>query len=178
MPERHAVANERTGVVTWRGKPVDADYVLTDVSNAVAGEPVARDDNVAGGEGTSLVLYRVDKPLRLTRRISGRYADGWSEPVLEWTNTRCTGGSLALDLETDFTTFPKGQTVRVTGTTPARTIRLTRLTSPLAISLPLRPKDGVCRVRFVSSPTRVPGNGDSRLLGARFRGIVYHEPTR
>ncbi len=178
MPERHAVANDQTGVVTWRGKPVDADYVLTDVSNAVAGRAIAHAANVAGGDQTPLVLYRVERPLRLTRRISGRYADGWSEPVLEWTNTSCTGGSLALELETDFTTFPKGQKVRVTGTTPARTIRLTRATSPLAITLPLRPVRGVCRVRFASSPARVPGGADTRLLGARFRAIVYHEPAR
>jgi glycosyltransferase involved in cell wall biosynthesis len=178
MPEQAAEANARTGVVKSGGKPLDAGYVLTDAATAVAGRVVARNDDLAGGEGMRLVLYRVDKPVRLTRRIIGRYDDGWSGPALEWINTQCVGGSLALDLETDFTTFPNGQSVHVTGTTQPRTLRLTRLTSPLTTSLPLRPVNGVCRVRFVSSPAQRPPNGDPRILGARFRSIVYQPPKR
>jgi hypothetical protein len=47
--------------------------------------------------------------------------------------------------------------------------------------VPLRPRDGVCRVTFTVSPTAVPalvqpGSADTRVLGARFSEFAYHAP--
>ena len=44
------------------------------------------------------------------------------------------------------------------------------------LRVPLVPEDGVCRVRFTVSPTKVPGNGDDRELGVHFRSFDYREP--
>ena len=49
------------------------------------------------------------------------------------------------------------------------------------LTVPLRPRDGVCRVTFTVSPTAVPalvepGSTDARRLGARFVQFAYRAP--
>jgi hypothetical protein len=49
------------------------------------------------------------------------------------------------------------------------------------LTVPLRPRDGVCRVTFTVSPTAVPalvqpGSADTRVLGARFIEFTYRAP--
>jgi len=178
MPELHARVDTRTGLVVSGGKPIDAAYVLTDAGTAVVGKVVARDDNLASGNGIRLVLYRVSGRPRLARRIVGWYPDLWSGPTLDWIQSSCLGGTLTVVLDTDFTPFPNGQRVAVSGTTAPRTVRITRADRPVTLSLPLTPSDGTCRVHFASTPARSPGRGDRRILGAKFLSIVYAPPKR
>jgi hypothetical protein len=42
--------------------------------------------------------------------------------------------------------------------------------------VPLRPRNGVCTVRFLVSPTVVPGPDDPRELGTHFRAFDYSGP--
>jgi hypothetical protein len=48
------------------------------------------------------------------------------------------------------------------------------------LTVPLRPRNGVCRVTFSLSPTAVPavvrGTPDGRTLGARFVEFAYRAP--
>jgi hypothetical protein len=49
------------------------------------------------------------------------------------------------------------------------------------LTVPLQPRDGVCRVTFTVSPTAVPalvqpGSVDARVLGARFIQFAYRAP--
>ena len=49
------------------------------------------------------------------------------------------------------------------------------------LTVPLKPRDGVCRVTFTVSPTAVPalvqpGSTDGRTLGARFVEFSYRAP--
>ncbi|HEY7207779.1 MAG TPA: glycosyltransferase family 4 protein [Gaiellaceae bacterium] len=172
MPEQGVTVDQATGVLRARGKPLDADYVLTDNSVAIVGEVVKRD----AFRGIDLV--RVDRPVRLTTRIVGQYpGDTWSGPQLRWIRSDCTGGTLAVRLRTDLSLFPAGQRIAIGGTAPARTIRLTKRVPQRAVVLPLRSENGVCRAVFSISPSRVPGNGDTRLLGTHFDSFAF-KPRR
>jgi hypothetical protein len=168
MPEQHVGVEEATGVLHARGRPLDARYVLTDASVDVVGDVVARDP-VRGIE-----LVRAAQPVRLTTRIVGRYpADTWSGPKLSWIRSDCAGGTLAVRLRTDLSLFPAGQRILVDGTLAPRTVRLTKRVPQRTVVLPLSSEGGVCRAVFTVSPSRVPGNGDTRLLGTHFDAFAF-----
>jgi hypothetical protein len=44
------------------------------------------------------------------------------------------------------------------------------------LTVPLRPRNGVCRVLFTVTPTAVPGGADKRVLGAHFLTFLYNAP--
>jgi hypothetical protein len=72
--------------------------------------------------------------------------------------------------------FSRSQTVSAAG----RTVRFDP-TGVGRLTVPLRPRDGVCRVTFTVTPTAVPalvqpGSGDGRRLGARFVEFAYRGP--
>jgi glycosyltransferase involved in cell wall biosynthesis len=168
MPEQHVTVDEATGVLRAKGKPLDARYVLTDASVDLVGDVVARDPV------RDIELVRVAQPARLTTRIVGRYpADTWSGPKLSWIRSDCRGGTLAVQLRTDLSLFPKGQRIAVSGTVAPRTVLLTKQAPQRTVVLPLRAVSGVCRADFAISPSRVPGNGDPRLLGTHFDGVAF-----
>jgi hypothetical protein len=181
MPTVPVSIDRRTGIVHDRqGRPIPERYVLTTSAVQLVGKPVARDP------AKQLVLYRVASPARATQRIAGLYPGifhPWSGPKLTWTRSSCAGGTLAVTVESDARLFEGvTQTVLVTGTTPARVLRVPSTTSGLSYAFPLAPEHGVCAVSFAISPARRPsdypalGLRDPRLLGLHFDTIRYIPP--
>ncbi len=167
LPETIVTVDEQTGEIRRdHGSVVSAQYAFTDGSVALDGVPVARDERLG------LTLYRTNGPLISTTSVEGVYNDQWSGPVVEYRRVRCEGGTLTVVLEGDPGLSDVTQTVIATGgargvvakVPPKETTRL---------SVPLRPVDGVCTVRFEIKPTKVPGGGDTRELGTHFRAFEY-----
>jgi hypothetical protein len=96
-----------------------------------------------------------------------------------WLRSECTGGTLTTKVSSDAQLF-KGtsQTLSITGTTSARTLRIAPTTVDRQVTVRLTPQSGVCRVDFAISPTRVParyehGSKDVRHLGLHFAPLVF-----
>ncbi|MFL5919189.1 MAG: glycosyltransferase [Gaiellaceae bacterium] len=152
------------------GTPVSHDYVLASSSLPLAGEVVGQDDL------RGMVLRRTGGTVGIAQRVSGTYGDGWSGPQVTYTRLRCTGGSVTATVASDVHLFSRPQRISAAGRSmtfaPGDVGRLT---------VPLRPRNGVCRVTFAVSPTAVPalvehGNADTRELGARFVEFAYRAP--
>ena len=167
LPE-HRVTQRADGVLLADGRPVRHRYVLTDTSVPLAGTVIARD------EPKGIVLYRTDGLVRIGHRVEGVYHDTWSEPRVVYTRLRCTGGRVTAVLTGDATLFgDRPQTVRAEG----RSVTF-RQDETAELTVPLRPRDGVCRVVFDVERTAIPAvvlprNGDGRLLGAHFLAFQY-----
>jgi glycosyltransferase involved in cell wall biosynthesis len=173
--------DQATGILRGaHGQTIRERYVLAPTSVDLLGKPIARD------APKNLVLYRVVPPARITTTLTGLYPEPvnpWSNASPVWTRYRCTGGTLTVVFSSDAQLF-RGvtQTVRVTGTTPARTFRVPSNVSSVTKRFPLTPENGVCRVSFAISPARRPSlfpalhRSDSRLLGLHFDAIVYRAP--
>jgi hypothetical protein len=139
---------------------VDVQYVL---GADVVGKLIATD----GDLGVS--LYRVDGPLFVhVTHVRGLYPDTWSGKQVTYTRSRCTGGLLTVQLESDaslfkamqvVTAYEGGRRVGTASITPAGTA---------ALIVPLRGAAGSCTVTFDVAHTAVPGHGDPRVLGAHF----------
>ena len=183
MPSTRVGAVQATGVlVGLGGATIHEPFVLTSDTVSLVGKVVARDP------AKQLVLYRVVPPARITTLMSGLYPTSagvspWSNANPVWQQLRCTGGTLTVVVSSDTTLFAGApQTIAVTGTTPARTIRITPSTDHRTLSFPLTPEHGICRVSFAISPARRPidhvkGSTDSRLLGLHFDSIRF-SPSR
>ena len=152
------------------GWPVRHDYVLTDGAVPLAGKVIGQDDL------RGLVLRRTGGLVAIASHVSGISADGWSGPRVAYTRLRCAGGSVTAVFASDEKLFTRAQTVRAAGRSATfQAPNIGRLT------VPLRPQDGVCRVTFTVSPTRIPalferGSADTRVLGARFVEFAYRAP--
>jgi glycosyltransferase involved in cell wall biosynthesis len=165
--------HERTdGVLLLaNGQPVRSRYVLTDTSVPLAGKVMGLD------EVRGIVLRRTpDGLVAVASRVRGTYPDGWSRRGVSYTRLRCRGGSVTAVVASDDRLFSRPQTVSAAGRSvtfdPSGVGRLT---------VPLEPRDGVCRVTFTVSPTAVPalvqpGSTDARTLGARFLEFSYRAP--
>jgi hypothetical protein len=170
LPET-PVRERKDGVLVADGRPVRHDYVLSEESIPLAGRVIARD------ERKGLALRRTDGLVRMSYHVGGLYPDDtWSRGELTYTHLRCTGGTVTATLTSDPNLFSGPQTVRAGGRSvtflPSQTVRLT---------VPLRPRDGICRVVFTVSPTAVPalvqpGRSDTRVLGAHFLQFRYSAP--
>jgi len=170
LPERPA-RERKDGVLVVDGHPVRHEYVLSEETVPLAGEVIARD------ERKGLVLRRTDGLVRMSYHVAGLYPDDtWSRGELTYTHLRCTGGSVTATITSDPNLFSGPQTVRAGSRSvtfrPSQTVRLT---------VPLRPRDGVCRVVFTVTPTAVPaivepGTPDRRVLGAHFLAFRYSAP--
>jgi glycosyltransferase involved in cell wall biosynthesis len=181
MPSVAVSVDRKTGILRdANGAPIRESYVLANEAVNLLGRPVARD------RAKNLVLYRVTPPARTTEQVIGLYDDPsrpWSAAQVTWQRLDCTGGALHVEVSSDARLF-RGvrQTLRVTGTTTPRTLRLTPTTDHLPLTIPLAPRDGVCRVVFRVSPTRIPANipqlklNDPRRLGLHFDRIQYAPP--
>ena len=182
MPSVHVSVDPATGILRdAKGRPIDDSYVLSTTSVELVGTKVASDP------AKQLVLYRVAKPARTTTQITGLYAEAvspWSGPQVIWRRSACRGGTLAVRVSSDNQLF-KGvtQTLAITGTIAAQTLRLSPSTSRRLLRLPLAPRHGVCQVNFAISPTRRPidfpglHHKDPRSLGLHFDSIAYTPPT-
>jgi glycosyltransferase involved in cell wall biosynthesis len=165
--------HERTdGVLLFPdGRPVRSRYVLTDTSVPLAGKVIGLD------EVRGTVLRRTeDGVLAIASRVSGTFPDGWSGRRVTYTRLRCRGGTVTAVVASDDKLFSRPQTVTAAGRSatfePGDVGRLT---------VPLRPRAGVCRATFTVSPTAVPalvepGSADGRELGARFVEFAYRAP--
>jgi glycosyltransferase involved in cell wall biosynthesis len=171
LPETH-VTHRADGVLLLpSGAPVRSRYVLTDTSVPLAGKVIGID------EVRGTVLRRTpDGLVAIASRVDGTYPDGWSGRHVTYTRLRCRGGSVTAVIASDDKLFSRAQTVSASGRSvtfdPSDVGRLT---------VPLRPRDGVCRVTFTVSPTAVPalaepGSADARRLGARFVEFSYRGP--
>ena len=170
LPETPVTVDDRTGEVRREdGSVVRERYVLTDGSVSVDGTPVAVDRRLG------LTVYRTDGPLVSTTRVTGVYSDQWSGPEVGYRRMRCRGGTLRVTVEGDPGLSEKPQTVvavggsrRVVATVPPREL--------VTLVVLLEPRAGVCSVRFIVSPTKVPGPQDLRELGTHFRAFDYEAP--
>ena len=180
MPETNVSVDRRTGVAhDAAGVPIRERYVLSSTRVSLVGQRIAEDAS------KQLVLYRVAGPVRTTTQISGLYPGNyhpWSNQHPVWTRAACTGGTLTVTLESDDRLF-KGvtQTVTVSGTTAARTLRVPSTTAGKTYVFRLVPRHGICTVAFAITPARRPSvflhTGDTRLLGLHFDEIRYSPPT-
>jgi hypothetical protein len=116
-----------------------------------------------------MVLYRVEQPVTIRARITGRYADGWSGPELTYTRYGCRPGRLIVRLARYPGLVRGPQTVRIISNGgPVRAVVLRRgAVKPL--SVPLNARAGECSVNLDVSPTASPasalGSTDTRELG-------------
>jgi hypothetical protein len=178
LPSTAVTIDEESGVLRDpQGRPVRAEYALTDESVPLAGLPLARDEL----KGTTLL--RTPGVLRATQVVSGLYpGDTWSTPTAEYTRLRCRGGRVAVDVLGDGQLFPQGQTL--SARRAGRLIVRARVQAsvPTTITVPLRRgPDGKCNVAFTISPTAVParvlpGSTDTRVLGTHFMRFRYQAP--
>jgi len=178
MPQTDVTTRRSSSkLVDAQGRPIDADYVLTDTRAPVVGQRVADDP------AHLLALYRVRPPVRLALRITGWYDDFWTGQTLTWTREECTGGRLRFDVRSDPGLY-KGtvQEVAISGTTPAQTVVVNPKHAPRVLTLPLTPRQGRCFVDLKITPSRIPANfpqlhtEDNRLLGVRIDYLTYLWP--
>jgi hypothetical protein len=170
LAETEVRIDERTGEIrTVDGTRVEARYVLTEDAISPDGTVVARDP------GIGLTLWRVSGPLVATStEVQGRYPnDTWSGRTVTWTRERCRGGSLTVALASDPNLYDEDQVV--TALVGGKVVGRARITPAGTARLRVRPVpvDGTCRVVFRVATTKVPGNGDSRELGAHFNTFDY-----
>jgi hypothetical protein len=167
LPETLVSVAPGTGeIVTADGRPVRAEYAYTDGSVALDGQPVD------GDPALGLTLYHTNGRLVSTTTVTGVDNDQWSGREVDYRRVRCKGGTLTVVLQSDPGLFHETQTVTATGGARRVVGRIApNVTARLAV--PLRPAGGVCRVHFVVSPTRSPGQDDPRELGTHFRSFEY-----
>jgi Dolichyl-phosphate-mannose-protein mannosyltransferase len=174
MPETQTSVDTATGILIG----VRERYVLAPTSVQIVGKRLAADPQ------KQLVLYSVVPPARITTRIVGLFpttpgVEPWSGGRVTWLRSQCTGGTLTTKVSSDAQLFKDTtQTLAIAGTTRARTLSIAPTTVDRLIVLGLVPRDGVCRVDFTISPTRVParyepGSKDVRHLGLHFAPLVY-----
>jgi len=169
LPET-PVRERLDGVLVADGRPVRHDYVLSEENIPLCCRVVARD------ERKGLALRRTDGLVRMAYRVNLYPEDTWSRGEVTYTRPRCAGGSVTATITSDATLFSRPQRVFAAGRSvtfhPSQTVRLT---------VPLRPRDGVCRVVFAVTPTAVPADvlpesDDRRVLGAHFLSFRYAAP--
>ena len=173
--EPRLTIQKSSGILLDRShKPVHAEYVLADSTTEIVGTTIVAD------QGRKMTLYRVHGLVRTATVIAGWQPDLWTGPTVDWTRHACTRGVLRVPVKSDPVLFAGViQRIAVSGTTTAPFV--VRLPSNRArtITVPLRPRHGVCHVHFEISPTRRPvsypvlNNPDSRLLGVLVNGFRY-----
>jgi glycosyltransferase involved in cell wall biosynthesis len=174
LPEVQTSIDPTTG----RLAGVTERYVLAPTSLQLVGKKIAVDP------AKQLVLYRVSQPARVTTHVVGLYAtvpgvEAWSRGHVTWIRSQCTGGTLTVKVSSDAKLFAgQPSTVAIAGATAARTLVVPPTTVDRLITLRLTPANGICRVDFTISPTRIPakvepGNTDTRRLGLHFTPFQY-----
>jgi hypothetical protein len=73
-------------------------------------------------------------------------------------------------LERDPNLISRPQTVRANGKS------VTFAADRANLTVPLQPRQGVCRAVFTVTPTAVPGPGDPRILGVHFLRFSFTAP--
>jgi Dolichyl-phosphate-mannose-protein mannosyltransferase len=178
LAQTPVTVSRATGDLLAGGRSVRAQYVLADTSLALKGTVIGRD------VPKRMVLYRVDGPLRQVSRVSGVYGDTWSGRDVTYTRLDCTGGTLAVQLQSDGNLFMRPNLVTASSGNRSSSNTLASATVPVTgtatMRVPLSPADGRCVVRFHVADTAVPAvvlgppNTDTRELGVHFNRFTYH----
>ncbi len=165
--EPHVTVRPATGVLQDpEAKPVHVQYVLADPAAQIVGVKVAEDSV------QHMAVYRVDGLLRTSTSISGWYGDSWTGPRVDWTRHACTGGLLRVPVHSNPVLFTGvTQRIAVSGSTIPFVVHLPS-TATKTIVVHLRPRGGVCHVRFDIAPARQPLH-DPRTLGILVAGFEY-----
>jgi len=174
LPETPLTVETASGVMLADGKPVHAEYVLTDGSVSLGGTVIAQD--VRKG----MLLYRVSGPLRQTSRVTGLYPqDTWSGPVVSYARLDCTGGSVTVRFQSDPSLFRKPTTVvAIVGGQEVGRVSVAPTATKL-LTVPLRREGKTCTAVFRVTPTLIPAaitkgqNPDPRELGIHFTRFTY-----
>jgi hypothetical protein len=124
-----------------------------------------------------MALYRVEQPVAIRTRVTGRYVDGWTGPEMTYARYGCKPGHLVVRLSRYPGLVPglqsvavasPGRPARVVGVRPGETKRL---------SVALKPSGGECTVDLKVSPTVSPasvfGSADTRQLGVHVDLLRY-----
>jgi len=165
LPETR-VAQRADGVLLADGKPVRHAYVLSEESVPLAGAVIAR-DKLKG-----MALRRTDGLVRIGYRVQGLYPnDTWSGKRVTYTRLRCAGGAVTAQMRRDPNLITRPQTVRADG----RSVTFSS-NDDATLTVPLHPRNGVCRAVFTVTPTAVPGPADPRVLGVHFLQSRYASP--
>jgi hypothetical protein len=158
---------DRDGIVRLAdGGTVDLPYALLDGSVTPDGSALERDE-------LGMTLWRLHGPLASLTKVGGLYpGDTWSGAVATWRRLRCTGGELRVRMHSDPTLFA-GRLTHVLASVGGQ---------PVALPVPLTPRNGTCTVRFTVDPTLVPADvlpdsTDTRELGVHFDELVHEEPA-
>jgi glycosyltransferase involved in cell wall biosynthesis len=160
------VTQRADGVLLADGRPVRHAYVLSEESVPLAGAVVARDQR------KGMALRQTDGLVRIGYHVRGLYPnDTWSGKQVTYTRLRCTGGTVAAKLQRDPNLISRPQTVRAEG----RSVTF-RSNDDAILTVPLHPRNGVCRAVFTVTPTAVPGPADPRVLGVHFLQFRYAAP--
>jgi hypothetical protein len=154
---------------------VRAQYLLAPTSLDVKGKLIGLDGSPSDNLGYG--LYRVDGPVVLRSHVSGLYADSWSGRAVVYRRLDCTGGKLAVVLQSDPNLYKRAQVVTASeGGRVVGRISVAPTAMP-TLTVPLRSAGGVCvvdfRMKYLRKPLLVEAdNTDSRLLGARFLSLT------
>ena len=151
------------------GEPVRAPYALVDDSVPLAGRLVDRD----GRKG--LRVLRTAGPLRVTHRVDGVYADGWTGENAVYVRYGCRGGTLRVVAESDPNLFRSPQALVARSGGAVVRGRIPR-DGVGRLTVPLQGRGGRCTVALRITPTAVPGPGDARRLGTHLRRLDYVPP--
>jgi hypothetical protein len=159
LPSTHVTIGGDRYLRDPSGRPLRARYVLTDGSLELTGTRRAVNASVG------LSVWEIHGAVRSTSRVSGLYPnDTWSGPVVVYHRVHCAGGAVRVTMLGDASLFHKPQTVR-----SGSIVRRIAPGVPTQLTVPLTG----CAARFVVSPTRIPGQGDTRRLGLRFLSFEW-----
>ncbi|HWX10197.1 MAG TPA: glycosyltransferase family 4 protein, partial [Gaiellaceae bacterium] len=96
MPAISVTIDRSTGALRdAHGRPIEDGYVLSPATVELVGKKVASDT------AKELVLYRVQRPARITTQITGLYQEPvspWSSGHVIWRRVQCQGGALSVAL--------------------------------------------------------------------------------
>jgi hypothetical protein len=157
------------------GTPVSPRLALSSLD--LAGTLLARDPV------TGVRLYRVRGELTVLESIAGIYpGDTWAGPRVSYRRRRCSGGTLAVELQTDASLFDRRQVIAASeqGTVVGRIVLPPGVRRTFTV--PLRTlASGDCAVTFTAATTRVPadvdpGQSDRRRLAAHYLRFSYSAP--
>jgi hypothetical protein len=149
------------------GKGAREDYVLASTADRLVGRVVALDKPHA------VALYAVHGRLRVHERTFGIDGDNWAGRHSSYVLYTCRPGTLRIRLGTDDKLFLGAQPVhaRENGK-PVGSLQVPP-GGDVFWTLPLRPRDGICRFTFDAEFAEVPadrvhGSTDRRKLAVRF----------
>ncbi|MBV8396613.1 MAG: hypothetical protein JO064_10200 [Actinobacteria bacterium] len=160
------VTRRANGELVANAHVLRAQYVLADGATEIHGRLVASDP-----VGTR--LYRVDGPVVSLTNVVGLYPDTWSGKRVQYQRVDCSGGRLAVTLQSDPGLFRDDQLVTASENGALVGRAAVAPTAEPTLTVPLHPSNGRCVVDFTVARTKVPGPQDERRLGLHFLAFAF-----